>query len=95
MRTVRSGGEVPLPATATSPRIGVRLSMYVCICNGLTERRVREAAAGARSVSGVYRALGTRPQCGKCVDCVRAMLPGCGSTGAEAANAAVPASIRA
>ncbi|WP_372057281.1 (2Fe-2S)-binding protein [Tistrella mobilis] len=95
MRTVRSSGEAPLPAAASSPRIGVRLSMYVCICNGLTERRVREAAAGARSVSGVYRALGTRPQCGKCVDCVRAMLPGCGGAGAEAANAAVPASIRA
>ncbi|GGB29698.1 (2Fe-2S)-binding protein [Tistrella bauzanensis] len=68
--------------------------MYICICNGLTERRVREAAASARSVSGVYRALDSRPQCGKCIDCVRGMLAGCGGTG-DAANTTIPASVRA
>ena len=41
--------------------------MYVCICNALNEGRVREVVAnGCVTVGEVYRACGTRPQCGKC-----------------------------
>ncbi len=32
--------------------------MYVCVCNGLTTRQVRAAAATCSSTGGVYRALG-------------------------------------
>ncbi len=49
--------------------------MYICLCNGLTDRDLREHRAGeACSVAMVYRALGVQPQCGKCVPFVRRML---------------------
>jgi bacterioferritin-associated ferredoxin len=42
--------------------------VYVCICNALNEGRVREVVAnGCETVGDVYRACGTRPQCGKCI----------------------------
>jgi bacterioferritin-associated ferredoxin len=49
--------------------------MYVCLCNGLTDRHVRDAcAAGACRPSDVYRACGTAAQCGSCVRTVRGLL---------------------
>jgi bacterioferritin-associated ferredoxin len=45
--------------------------MYVCVCNGLTSRQVRAAAADCSSTGGVYRALGVAPQCGKCIPTIR------------------------
>lgn len=44
--------------------------MYVCICNGLTESRVRAAARESgerRCARTVYHQLGCRPQCGLCL----------------------------
>lgn len=43
--------------------------MYVCICNGLSEKKVRETArrvGGAATASELFRCLGATPQCGKC-----------------------------
>ena len=41
--------------------------MYVCLCNGFTERDVRRVLSqGAISPGRVYRALGCGPQCGRC-----------------------------
>lgn len=41
--------------------------MYVCICNAVNERTVRDAIGrGCRTVGEVYRGCGVRPQCGKC-----------------------------
>ena len=48
--------------------------MYVCLCNGLTDRDVRNTADDGCSVAMVYRALGCEPQCGKCVPYVRQMV---------------------
>jgi len=49
--------------------------MYVCLCNALTGRQIVQAlTTGARSSSSVYRSLGCRPQCGKCVPTVRQMV---------------------
>ena len=49
--------------------------MYVCLCNGLTDRDLLpHTAAGIGSVAMVYQACGCRPQCGKCVPLVREML---------------------
>lgn len=48
--------------------------MYICLCNGLTDRDVRNSAEGGCSVAMVYRALGCEPRCGKCVPFVRQML---------------------
>ena len=49
--------------------------MYVCLCNGLTDRDLApHTADGRASVAMVYRACGCQPQCGKCVPYVREML---------------------
>jgi bacterioferritin-associated ferredoxin len=48
--------------------------MFVCLCNGLTDRDVRDSAEAGCSVAMVYRSLGCQPQCGKCVPFVRDML---------------------
>ena len=48
--------------------------MYICLCNGLTDRDVRANCEGGCSVAMVYRSLGCEPQCGKCVPYVRQML---------------------
>lgn len=49
--------------------------MYVCLCNGFTDRQVRAVSREASgSAAEVYRRLGCRPQCGKCVPFVRDMV---------------------
>jgi len=49
--------------------------MYICLCNGFTDGKVRLVARnGECSVSEVYRALGCKPQCGKCVPFVRDLI---------------------
>jgi len=51
------------------------LVMYVCLCNGLTDRQVRGVAkAGGCSPAGVHRSLGVRPRCGKCLPMMREIL---------------------
>jgi bacterioferritin-associated ferredoxin len=48
--------------------------MYICLCNGLTDREIRAKCDNGGSVAMVYRSLGCEPQCGKCVPFVRQML---------------------
>jgi bacterioferritin-associated ferredoxin len=48
--------------------------MYICLCNGLTDRQIRAQCDNGGSVAMVYRGLGCEPQCGKCVPFVRQML---------------------
>jgi bacterioferritin-associated ferredoxin len=49
--------------------------MYVCVCNAITDRDVRaHADADGSTVSMVYRSLGRKPKCGKCVPLVRQLL---------------------
>ncbi|MFQ5346325.1 MAG: bacterioferritin-associated ferredoxin [Rhodothalassiaceae bacterium] len=53
--------------------------MYVCICNGLTEARVREAARESgerRSAKAVYRHLGCEARCGLCLPHARRVIAG-------------------
>lgn len=41
--------------------------MYVCICKGVTERDIQEAAArGAHSLKDLRHELGVASECGKC-----------------------------
>ncbi|GAB4178500.1 MAG: hypothetical protein OHK0024_16590 [Thalassobaculales bacterium] len=48
--------------------------MYVCLCNGFTDRDVvRCARQGACKPGDVYRRLG-QPSCGKCLPTIRAVL---------------------
>jgi bacterioferritin-associated ferredoxin len=43
--------------------------MYVCLCNGITERSVRDAAAaGARDLPTLRAMTGCASSCGSCAD---------------------------
>jgi bacterioferritin-associated ferredoxin len=49
--------------------------MYVCLCNAITDREFRaQIAAEDCTVSTVYRSLGKKPPCGKCVPYVKQVL---------------------
>ncbi|MDN5864357.1 MAG: (2Fe-2S)-binding protein [Gammaproteobacteria bacterium] len=52
--------------------------MYVCICNGVTERRIREAvAAGDTTFEALQEDLGVATCCGCCEEEVRGVLTAC------------------
>jgi bacterioferritin-associated ferredoxin len=49
--------------------------MYVCVCQAVTDRQIREAAAGgARTLKDLRRDLGVTLDCGRCACCARACL---------------------
>jgi bacterioferritin-associated ferredoxin len=49
--------------------------MYVCVCNTVTDRRIREAiAAGADSFEALQEELDVSTCCGSCEPEVRAIL---------------------
>jgi len=67
--------------------------MYVCLCNGITDRDFRAHAEGEdRTVLMVYRSLGAKPQCGKCVSFVRRLLHQTAEIGRPSHHAAAAAS---
>ena len=52
--------------------------MYVCLCNGVTDSQIREAAEqGARSVRDLERCLGVASSCGRCQPCAEELLDEC------------------
>jgi bacterioferritin-associated ferredoxin len=49
--------------------------MYVCVCNAITDRDVRtQTQSQCCTVSAIYRSLGTKPKCGKCVPLMRQLM---------------------
>ena len=49
--------------------------MYVCLCNGFTDRDVKSAIAdGAQCVANIYDSLGAPPQCAKCSIHIREII---------------------
>jgi bacterioferritin-associated ferredoxin len=49
--------------------------MYVCICNAVTERTIREAAAsGVRTLAELSRRTGCSDCCGTCADVAQQIL---------------------
>ena len=49
--------------------------MYVCVCQAVTERQIREAAqGGARTLKDLRRDLGVTRDCGHCASCARQCL---------------------
>lgn len=49
--------------------------MYVCVCQAVTDRQIRECARqGAASVKELRRRLGVASQCGRCAPCARDIL---------------------
>lgn len=56
----------------------VRENMYVCICNGVTERRIRQAVAeGCTSFDALQEKLAVSTCCGCCEEEVREILADC------------------
>lgn len=49
--------------------------MYVCICNGVTDRDIRQAAeAGCRTVSELTMRTGAGATCGSCLEMAAELL---------------------
>ncbi len=49
--------------------------MYVCICNGVTDHQIREAAAsGVRSVAELTMRTGCGATCGTCLEIAAGIL---------------------
>ena len=49
--------------------------MYVCLCNGITDREIRSAVAqGARSLADLQASLGVATACGRCATCACSMM---------------------
>ena len=49
--------------------------MYVCICNGVTDHQIREAAAnGVRSMAELTMRTGCGASCGTCLETASAIL---------------------
>ena len=49
--------------------------MYVCVCQAVTGRQIREAAeGGARTLKDLRRDLGVTRDCGRCASCARQCL---------------------
>jgi bacterioferritin-associated ferredoxin len=57
--------------------------MYVCICHSVTDRQIREAAAGgAATLEELQHLLGIGSSCGKCLSCACQVLDEAVSDGA-------------
>jgi bacterioferritin-associated ferredoxin len=51
------------------------IPVYVCICNGVTDRDIRQAAeAGCRSVAELTMRTGCGATCGSCLDMAAQLL---------------------
>ena len=49
--------------------------MYVCLCHGVTDRRIREAAvAGARDLADLSAMTGCATGCGSCAQLATELL---------------------
>ncbi len=49
--------------------------MYVCICNAITDKQIRQAArSGARNVGDLQLRLGVATGCGSCEDVATEIL---------------------
>jgi bacterioferritin-associated ferredoxin len=50
-------------------------TMYVCVCQAVTDRQIREAAqSGARTLKDLRRDLGVTRDCGRCASCAHECL---------------------
>jgi bacterioferritin-associated ferredoxin len=64
--------------------------MYVCVCNAVTDRQIRsQSERGRGTVAEIYRALGIKVQCGKCVRTAKCIIDGLDPE--ESSLASIPA----
>lgn len=51
------------------------ISMYVCICNGVTDKQIiKQAQSGASTLRDLQESLGVATNCGKCAKLACAIL---------------------
>jgi len=64
--------------------------MIICSCNVISDKDVKACAANCatcpRNARDVYRHLGTKPKCGRCVQRVQSVLEEALSAGRTAIN---------
>ncbi len=48
--------------------------MYVCVCHAITDSQVKASCHGASHPVEVHKRLGVRPQCGRCLHCIRDIM---------------------
>ena len=64
------------------------IALYICICNAVTEKAVRECARnGACSIDELAYELGVGAGCGRCRDCASEVLRDARTTESVAAAA--------
>ncbi len=65
-----------ISSVVSSPGREWTARLYICLCNALTDRQVKQAAAESNAVrpSEVYAACGCRAQCGQCVKALLSLL---------------------
>jgi bacterioferritin-associated ferredoxin len=52
-----------------------KATMYICVCNAVTERQVIHAVEnGVSTVKQLKETLGVGSDCGKCVSCAKACI---------------------
>ena len=57
------------------PRVSSERAVYVCICNGVTDHQIREAAAaGCGSMAELTMRTGCGASCGSCVQVAASLL---------------------
>ena len=62
--------------------------MYICLCNALTEAKVKQAVRdGAHRPREVYAAAGCRAQCGGCTGTVLGIIRGDAAASPQASPA--------
>jgi len=75
---------------AASPGAASESTMYVCVCNAVTERQIRSSVeAGATTLADLQFDLGVATCCGSCAETACQYLP----AGASACEHAYEASI--
>ncbi len=58
--------------------------MYVCLCNGITDRDIEQAVAdGALTLNEVKHRLGVSSQCGSCAETAQQVIDLCHSADPE------------
>jgi bacterioferritin-associated ferredoxin len=63
--------------------------MYICICNAVTERQVKECAqSGVASVDDLTAQLGVGAGCGRCRECAATLLKELAASTLQTARAA-------
>jgi len=49
--------------------------MFVCLCNGIRDRELRELAGkGVRTAGEAYRRLGVEMNCADCAECIQGFI---------------------